>query len=134
MDIVNLQTKLSVAADSLAKGPGRIKERLHDAAITLTSFGSEEHFPIGEFRNDFEVICSALCAATECTEGEGLIQATLNQMSAEQAMEIAGKILKLQGRVDRKVQQQQIASLMEKAMSRVDEFRFDLSGLIEAVM
>ncbi len=81
------------AASSLASGEGEINERLELAALALSVL-SPQDVP-AEHRDEHNSIHAALTRCEAEVEGEGTIHATIRQMPAKEASEIAERIFSL---------------------------------------
>jgi hypothetical protein len=90
---------LKQAVDSLAPGPGRVRERLERAALFITHIQSND-VPDGHLRRMLNGIKDDL--TYEPPRGvEGRISATLRITSDEDARKIARRILDLHFEIDR---------------------------------
>jgi hypothetical protein len=86
VDPHNAREKLSGALETLV-GPGPIKERLRLAAVKLVALQSED-FAHGEARGRYTTIRADLTS-------EGTIDATIDDMTVEQAEDLTGRIVQL---------------------------------------
>lgn len=86
VDPHNASERLSLALETLV-GAGPIKERLRLAAVTLVALQSED-FAQGEARGRYTTIRADLMT-------EGTIDATIDNMSVDQAEDITGRIVQL---------------------------------------
>jgi hypothetical protein len=85
--------KLFVAVDILVSGSGRVQERLRDAALSFWT-ATPDDLPYEDLRKTFAGIKDDL-AFQPASGDEGMIAATLNITSDEDASKIARRILNL---------------------------------------
>ena len=87
--------KFLVAVDSMATGPDRIQQRLVDAWVySLHLIEPGRDLP-QEFRADFAELHRQATARPIEFPGEGTIQATLRQMTDDEGMQMAQRIVSL---------------------------------------
>lgn len=82
--------KFSRAVHELAASSKPIKERLSDATYHLGVL-REQHFP-EEMREAFNYIAERITSGVP-RSGEGTLAATVNQITEEEAVELAGSIV-----------------------------------------
>ena len=90
--------KLSIAIDTLAVGPGDIRERLHDAFVDFDAITAED-FP-EKLREDYNWIVTHLTrfgprlgASSEICRGA--IESTMSRVQRRTGVKIAKRVLKL---------------------------------------
>src|SRR5437870_155989 len=95
MSIDYADEKYAVAVHSLATGPGRVQERLHSAAMSLTRLQEGDDLPDPEMRAEHKAIMAMLTTVKHDPHERGLFQVTLDAMSDDDAHDLAERILNL---------------------------------------
>ncbi len=93
---IYVHEKLSNAVQKLATGPGRIEERLFDAAVAFITL-SPHDFP-NHLKGDFEKLRRRL-TSVKAQGAESDLIATLSQMSDDDAVGLAGATVRLEGQM-----------------------------------
>ncbi|MFQ5938585.1 MAG: hypothetical protein ACE5KL_00750 [Alphaproteobacteria bacterium] len=99
---IYVHEKLSNAVQKLATGTGRIEERLFDAAVAFITLPPRD-FP-NHLKGDFEKLRRRLTSvkalgADKAQRAESDLIATLSQMSDDDAVGLAGAIVRLEGQM-----------------------------------
>ena len=84
--------KLWQAVHKLVSGPGRIKERLEEAAANVAMAAGARSAMSSDLRAEYDSTWSLLIAIAP-KGNEGAVRATISQMSEEEAGGIASRIL-----------------------------------------
>ncbi len=93
---IYVHEQLSDAVQKLATGPGRIEERLLDAAVAFITLSSRD-FP-NHLKGDFEEHRRRL-TSVKAQGAESDLIATLSQMTEDEAVGLAGAIVRLEGQM-----------------------------------
>lgn len=98
MSLSYAQEKLDLAVDGMAASPASIQRRIADAYIFhLIHIDPEEDLP-ADLRGLYAEIHTAL-TKLEAIENEGQVMATVEFLTNDEAVEIAGKIVRLSDQV-----------------------------------
>ncbi len=87
--------KLYGAMYALAVGPGRIRERLHSAAMGFHILRPDDFPDDYDLRPQYEQLWKKL-TAKKAKADEGTLRATIDAMSEGEAAEIARKLLEIE--------------------------------------
>ena len=102
MSLAYAHEKFSNAIRALALGRGEIKERLTDAFVSHLGYIREERDIPEDLREEFTQLKQRVTREhpTAASLGEGWLQATINTMTQEEAVEIATEIWTLAYRIE----------------------------------